>query len=176
MRPFAILAFSLVAFSAQADEQSFCSSFFSNVCFDSSDVAKQVVTTPVDFSIDEVDLSHGAHVTLYGGIGLSEQDDVTDLTTSKTIIAGARHIDIIIGHSPHGLYFDIHFAERDQWGVLQIFGYMESADQAQTFGQFVASFHSCKRDSLSLVCAADLPLKQAGDFLAGLKPLQSEAH
>ncbi|HEX4533841.1 MAG TPA: hypothetical protein VH000_06390, partial [Rhizomicrobium sp.] len=149
-RLFAILAIGLLTSTALADEQPYCSSFFSAYCFGSTDIAKQVITSPADFSIDEIDLPGGAHVTLYAGLGLSEQDDVIDLMPTKIFNAEAGDIKIVTGHSTHGLYFDVHFSEHGRWGVLQIFGYIKDANEAKSIGKFVASLHSCKHDNLNL--------------------------
>jgi hypothetical protein len=62
-----------------------CYVVFGEICFPSSDITSQSITYPVDFAVDEINLEGGAHIAIYEGIGLGEQDDVTALAKSRQV-------------------------------------------------------------------------------------------
>jgi hypothetical protein len=166
-----LCALSLTSASALgAAEEARSDSYFGTIGFQSFAVKSETITHPVDFSIDEIDLSGGAHITLYYGVGLAEQDDAKEVTKQNTSTVNGKISDVYIGKSPRGTYFDVHFTSNDKWGwPTQMFGYLRNKDDAKQISEFVSAMQSCNHTSLKTECGTDFPLRAAGAFLSSLK-------
>jgi hypothetical protein len=168
--PFALL-FALVTLPAHAEVQKMpaaCNAFAWSVCFsiDNGDVLTQKPI--IDFTIHEVDIARGAHVTIYEGIGLAEQDGVGTVTTERSYETASGKVEVKIGSKATPQYFDLHYNPAKGWGVVQVFGYLKDGKQAGVAADFLTGIHPCKHENLSLICTADAPFAEGASFIRGL--------
>jgi len=156
---------------SSAAQPASCFAYFGEICFPTFEVTSQTMTYPVDFAIDEINLAGGAHVTLYEGVGLAEQDDVTGLTKAVEFDNSVAYVEVMTGRSKHGAYFDVHYKPKgNHWGVLQVFGYVKTKAEGESISRFIGQFHQCVHNGTSLNCSGDWPLRSAAKFLAGVMP------
>jgi hypothetical protein len=120
-----------------------------------------------DFVVNEIDLASGGHLAIYQGIGLSEQEGVTGITKEKSYGGGDTAADVYVGASPHGRYFDVLFRHAGMYGVVQIFGYLASGQDAVSAGKFIAGIQYCPRGVAT--CALTEPLVDAGEYIVKLQ-------
>jgi hypothetical protein len=152
--------------------QVYCGEFSGSICFavDQGDTWTSRII--IDFSIDEIQLGKNAHVTIYQGIGLSEQDDVGAVSTAKSYKAASGSVQIVVGSKPAPRYFDMHFKPDKGWGVVQVFGYVSDATQAQSLAEFVTKIHPCTRDNLSITCSSDTPFADGASVIRDLSKIR----
>jgi len=145
--------------------QVYCAVFSGSICFDINDDDNWTHKIVIDFSIDEIQFGKSAHITVYQGLGLSEQEDVGTTSTVKTYESPSGTVEIVVGSKTKPRYFDVHFKPKTGWGVVQVFGYVSDDTQAQALANFMVSIHPCTRDNLSVSCAADTPFLDAAKFV-----------
>ena len=168
--PFDLLL-AAIALPAQAEVQKVpaaCNAFAWSICF-SIDNGDVVTEKPIiDFTVHEVEIARGAHVTIYEGIGLAEQDGVGTVTTAKTYETSSGKIEVRIGSISTPQYFDLHCSPANGSGVVQAFGYLKDRKQAGIAADFLAGIHPCKHENLSVSCTADAPFAEGAAFIRGL--------
>ena len=162
----ALTFFALCTVAAIAEpSQVYCGVFSGSVCFALNGDENWQHKIIIDFTIDEIQFGKSAHITIYQGIGLSEQEDVGTTTTMKTYNTPSGPVDIVVGSKPKPRYFDVHYRPKKGWDVVQVFGYVSDETQARAFANFMISIHPCTRDNLSISCSADTPFLDAAGFV-----------
>lgn len=154
---------------SQTSEKAVCGAFFGTICTSPDNAVRYQQKKIIDFSINEVDLG-GARVTMYHGIGLSAQQGLTGLAVQDSYTSGPVDVRVTTASSARGKYFDVHVARKDTWGVVQIFGYVDSSAKAEKIGKFISGIHSCGDWKSADSCSRDLPLERAGVLVSKLTP------
>lgn len=169
------LALSLAAISgiARGDETSnteaYCYSFRWDVCLQDYDLISETITHPIDFTIHEIELRPKAHVTIYEGFGLAEQDSVTNIATPLSYETAAARIEVVTGHTKSDMYFDVHYRPKDRRSnATQFFGFVNSTQQAQAISTFLEGVHPCVHSDLGVTCTPDQPLERAAQLVTNL--------
>ena len=143
-----------------------CGAVLFNVCLPDQLKSREPFRGP-DFIVNEINLQPVGHVAIYQGIGLSEQDDVTGITKDRSYGGDGAGADVYVGSSTHGRYFDVHYTIPGAYGVVQIFGYLTSAQEAQSVGRFISAIRICPTGAEP--CKSNGALASAGDYIASLK-------
>jgi hypothetical protein len=136
-----------------------------DICL-SGPIGRREPVSGIDSNVNEINLLPVGHVTIYQGIGLSEL--VTSVTKEKSFGSNKDHADVYVGSSPNGVYFDVHYERAGRWGVVQIFGYINSSPSAAAAGNFISRIQNCAPND-SKNCTRSLPLSDAGKYVATLK-------
>lgn len=143
-----------------------CSTILDTLCLPELIKTRRPFQGP-DFVVNEIDLASAGHLAIYQGIGLAEQSGVTGITKQKSYGSGETGADVYVGSSTNGRYFDVHYRLAGMYGVVQIFGYLASAQEAQSAGKFIASIKICTH--WPAPCTPSRPLVDAGNAVAKLQ-------
>jgi hypothetical protein len=154
--------------SAAEAPQAYCGQFSGSICFTLGDGDASTHKIVIDFTIDEIQLRNSAHVTIYQGIGLSEQEGVGKIEKVKAYDPPNGNVTVYAGSNKPNRYFDIHYKSVEGWGVVQIFGYLKDKKAAQALAQFISTMHFCKQNQLSVSCTSAAPFADAALFLPSL--------
>jgi hypothetical protein len=141
-----------------------------DVCFLVGRGDRLTTVIPADFTITEIELQNGAHLTGYQGIGLADPDGSGGPVQLQAYESAGVSVRVYAGalRTQRGRYFSLHYGTRGN----QIFGWFNTAEEQGSIVGFLKTFYACQRGQpnfASVVCTGDPVFSQGAEVISTLR-------